>query len=482
MPLRALLLVLLVAGCGPRSGHVHPRSTSERDIGGFEVGGFRFRFVAKKVVEVRDPCEQTFFRSPPCTDAVITTEMRISLNGTAIDPAAYDPGWTPTDRFVVAERDGGPFERVDARADAMLRGLHVESCTDGRHIAYVVAGGEDAHEPYFNLLSIAHGVVLGFHGSDREGETCEAALARGDAADRRLAGELASGARHGFDVLVRAGGLAQALDFSLAHTFLIDSFHEPSPHIDDVFFEKLAESLATSEALRAHVLDVLSSRDVDFEAGRRGGGSLERWVRRIVRALPDGAREALATRVAPLCAAGESTCPPWRLHALLEGAMVQTPERRCPLATPFVDRNADFGPEAREEILLTLAEALIACEASTALAVNVLSAPGSYPARDEEFLYPPCIDAIGTGTTVTRCGSAPTLTVLVASNACDERLLHAARIAGDSSARPWQLAAIGVYKRCGREAELDALVTRLRPTAPFHTDGFQYFDRTFPPH
>lgn len=472
------VLAVFVAACGGGSLRVPPPDVSAREIGELRLGELRVRLVSEKSVVARNPCEQTFLRSRPCTDAEIWTHLEVTLAGESITAVSLSPSWDGRERYVVAERDTGSFDRVRERAEDRLARFRVVSCQDATRIAYRIDTGDEDFHVGFSVLSRTEGLVLG--GFAPESVTrCEDALAHGARLEAELARDAGLGVRRVFDAYVRGGAVVSALDFALAHPFEVDVLRESHPPVDARFLTALEARAATDATLARAVHDAVVAREASYPAGRRGSQSLGRFIRRLVRALPATHREAIARELSTLC--GTATCAPWRYEAMAEASLSLDIEARCVLGAPFVEHAARTPGADREAVLLALTEGLAGCPASTELAAAILRAPGAFPVNDGAFLYPPCIDAVGTMQTITRCGSAPTYAVLEASEPCAPALLHAAGIAGASNARPWQLAALAVYVRCGRIAERDALVDRLRPTDPFREDGVrQAMDHTFP--
>jgi len=477
-----LVFVASVAAfCGSSSRTPEQPIFADRDLGTFSVGDHRFRILAHRESAQRNPCEPTWGRSRACTDSVITTRLVVESGREAMreeTPFAYDPGWTGGDRWVVAERDTGSFRRIAARTDALLRELHIVSCTDATHAAFRVESESEGGVRLFTTFAILDGSILGFTAMLDEAATCADALRAGAPFDARYADDRARGERRVFDAAVSDGSLAVAIDFAFAHPFTVDVLRERTPTIDTRFFERLAASLPGDAALREHLRARLAEPGARVAEGARAGRSLPDFVRRLVSTLPTDTRLQLAHDLLPLCAGQAPDCPPFRRAALFEAALAMPVEARCAVgdAAPIrVDASMD------EDLAIAFAEVLSGCEDSIGFAAAVLARPGAFVARDATFIHPRCIDAIENGISPTRCASIPTFAVLVATAGCSEDLLRAARTAAESGLRPWQIGALAVFRRCGRSDELAALVGRLRPTPAYQEDGIrQQFEHTFP--
>lgn len=473
-----LAAALAVVGCVRDDRIVPSESVAEREIGSFTVGRALVRVHATKRTVHRDPCEQSFIGHRDCNDATIVTHVDAELDGRRLEVAAYDSGADGSDRIVVADRDTRSFARVDREARETLEALRVVSCQDDSHAAFRV---ETPHNPgWFELVSFRYGALVGVSVPDPEEQRCEVVLRAARAADERLEREHREGTRQSFDFDTRRGSIARAFEFSLRHPIAVDAFRESTPLVDDAFLERLASEASADPAFTGRVVDRLGAPDASFEPGPRGSRDLTAWLRAIVGRLPVDARRSLGERLAAACGA-EARCADPQRGMWLEAVRGDPSEVRCPVAAAAaraVVREAGASLEAR---LIDVAHSFADCEGSAGFAATILAAASSFPARDEDFVFPPCLDLIATGVVPGRCASLPSLAVVLARGDCRE-LVRAAAPAASSGRRPFEVGALAVYRRCGLADDERTLAARLRASGRYDEHAVRAgLDHGFPP-
>lgn len=475
-----LLATLSLSGCGLVAGSHQNLTlpTATRELGGFELEGVRTHVTAIKSGEHRYPCGPTWGPATSCTDARIIATLHVEGGP---EPYAYDPGWIADDRITIAEREEGREGAIDARANERLASLRLRSCVDltRRHAAYRIEhddGYDDSR--LWTTVSVAHGVLVGHTEMMRAPLPCEEALRLATEFDARMAHDFARGDVGAFRFAATRGvALAEAIDLSLDHPFQLDPAQTSLNQIDDRFLATLTEALARDPALRAHLARRLTAPDAQIPPGIHVGRTLVRWAESLVAALPAADRAPLFESLAALCteAPGLGRCPAWRWAAALEASATLPGAQRCARVDAITHRLLDSDPADVEARGIAAFHALSGCPQAMPLLTRVLAARGQFATADDSYLFPMCLDAVGTGQMLDRCRSLPTYALLVTDVRCDAGLRARATEAESDASRPWQMAAIAIDRRCGDEAAARELVGRLHALPHWQGDMMPRF-------